>query len=307
VYGSSDKNGAYPRTGKLEPQDLTATIFHLLGIGHEAFFPHPTGRPIRATEGQPIYPVLGSAPATSERTTPGGTLALVPEYSAAPLLNLGFEDAVPLSEVGAGKRLKGWQATPLLAAAGKSGFGAALADGAAGPQGGRRHAVLGYGLGGFPARGLVRTGDRVILAQEVRSPRAGKYTFSVHAGGGGSADEYRGYFLKHFTCRLIVFGYADAAKDPRRVRQYATVTFQPPFAEGGKGKSERFELPAVLRDQDGGAGQLGGGVGVAVVVEKTAAGDLNLAADAGRHRAWVRIDDCAITFVPRPRNDDVQV
>src|SRR5437870_5462797 len=34
VIGSSDRNGAYPKTAKMEPQDLTATLFHLLGIGH---------------------------------------------------------------------------------------------------------------------------------------------------------------------------------------------------------------------------------------------------------------------------------
>ena len=30
VYGSSDKHGAYPRDGRIEPQELTATILHEL-------------------------------------------------------------------------------------------------------------------------------------------------------------------------------------------------------------------------------------------------------------------------------------
>ena len=64
VYGSSDKIGGYPRDGKMEPQDLTATIFHLLGIGHDAIFPDPTGRPLHVTEGEPIEPILGDRPAT---------------------------------------------------------------------------------------------------------------------------------------------------------------------------------------------------------------------------------------------------
>lgn len=54
VYGASDREGAYPLRDKVQPPDLTATILHLLGIGHEAFFPDRTGRPIRATEGQPL-------------------------------------------------------------------------------------------------------------------------------------------------------------------------------------------------------------------------------------------------------------
>src|SRR5262249_20298089 len=147
VYGSSDKIGGYPTSGRMEPQDLSATILHLLGIGHEAFFPHPTGRPIRATEGTPIYPILGDAPATRERITPEGNLALVPVYNSDPLLNVGFEDG-ELQAVGSGRRLKGWQATPLSRSGTLEPLGVALRDGATGPRGGNRHAVLGFGLEG---------------------------------------------------------------------------------------------------------------------------------------------------------------
>ena len=65
VVGSSDKNGAYPRDGKLEPQDLTATIVHLLGIGHHATFPDAVGRPMHVTKGEPITALLGKQPATA--------------------------------------------------------------------------------------------------------------------------------------------------------------------------------------------------------------------------------------------------
>jgi hypothetical protein len=91
VYGASDRIGAYPRDGRMEPQDLTATILHLLGVGHDAFFPHPTGRPLRATEGEPIWPLLGTAPAT-DRPLPRGNVALVPPFSEAMLLNTRFAD-----------------------------------------------------------------------------------------------------------------------------------------------------------------------------------------------------------------------
>jgi hypothetical protein len=60
VYGSSDRNGAYALTNRVQPPDLTATILHLLGIGHEAFFPDRFGRPLRATEGEPIQALLSS-------------------------------------------------------------------------------------------------------------------------------------------------------------------------------------------------------------------------------------------------------
>jgi hypothetical protein len=58
VYGASDKTGSDPVSGRVQPQDLTATILHLLGIGHEATFPDRTGRPFRVTEGEPIQGLL---------------------------------------------------------------------------------------------------------------------------------------------------------------------------------------------------------------------------------------------------------
>ena len=48
-----------PRDGRLEPQDLTATIFHLLGIPHTAAFTDMTGRPYPVSKGEPIYTLLG--------------------------------------------------------------------------------------------------------------------------------------------------------------------------------------------------------------------------------------------------------
>ncbi len=56
-FATDDNNhesGGYPLRDKVQPPDLTATILHLLGIGHEALFPDRLDRPMRATEGQPI-------------------------------------------------------------------------------------------------------------------------------------------------------------------------------------------------------------------------------------------------------------
>src|SRR5205823_3348078 len=84
VYGSSDRHGAYARDGRLEPQDLSATILHLLGIDHNATFPDMSGRPFHVSTGEPLHALLGEAPATSKRVPPAGNLALVPEYSRDP-------------------------------------------------------------------------------------------------------------------------------------------------------------------------------------------------------------------------------
>ncbi len=142
-----------------------------------------------------------------------------------------------------------------------------------------------------------------MLTQELRNPRAGTYTVSLHVCGGGSAADYR-TFLSHFTCRLVLFGYRDLGKDVRMgMREFASVALRPAFAERPSGY-ENATLSCKLRSQDGGAAEIEMGVGVAVVVEKTAPGDLVVPAGA---RAFLRIDDVAVGFVPRPRKDDVTV
>jgi hypothetical protein len=297
VYGSSDRNGAYPRDNKLEPQDLTATIFHLLGIGHDAFFPHPTGRPLHVTEGEPIHALLGGIPATERRCEAAGNLALVPEYNEDLLLNPGFEDDRPLIHAGSGNRLKGWQATPLYDAKQGTHFGAKLL---AGP--GSRHVALGFGIDA-PAKGKL-AGGKILLAQEVRNPRAGQYTLTVRASGvAASAEAYRDRFARQFVCRLVVYGYQDISKAPTKIREFASAPFQPPFG-GTKGEVfETFTLSVTLKSQDDGAYHLSRGVGVAIMVQPINSDPLNLEGDHG----FIRVDDVAVVFNPRPRNDDVQV
>jgi hypothetical protein len=303
VFGSSDKNGAYPATGKMEPQELTATMLHLLGVSHHAMFPHPTGRPIHATTGEPIASVLGDGPATKERTVAGGNLALVPGYDTSPLYNVGFEDDVPLASYGTGKRLKGWHGVPVYdTAKGQSLSSLIVADKLA--HSGQKCALIGYGLTG-PGQGKIAQGSMAMLTQQLRNPRAGHYTFTVHvAGGGSSAEHYRDVFLKNFTCKLLIFGYTELTKDAtKKRREFGTLEFQPTFFDGKSGGYTRFELTRALRSQDAGAAEIEMGVGVAVVLVKTTPGELDLAGA----RAFLRIDDVSIGFVPRPRNDDKQV
>ena len=58
VYGSSDKQAGYPVSGRVEPQDLTATIFHCLGYTPETKIHDALGREFTITKGSPIGPVL---------------------------------------------------------------------------------------------------------------------------------------------------------------------------------------------------------------------------------------------------------
>jgi hypothetical protein len=52
VYGASDKNGAYPRDGAVTPPDLTATLFHCLGINPESEIRDRLNRPYPISRGR---------------------------------------------------------------------------------------------------------------------------------------------------------------------------------------------------------------------------------------------------------------
>lgn len=59
VVGASDRLGGYPASRPLEPKDLAATMFHLLGINPMSEFIDPLGRPRMVTDnGTPIRELI---------------------------------------------------------------------------------------------------------------------------------------------------------------------------------------------------------------------------------------------------------
>jgi uncharacterized protein DUF1501 len=59
VYGASDKNGAYPAENPVRPDDLAATMFHLLGIDSHTHVYGVGNRPVPIADGNPIMDVIG--------------------------------------------------------------------------------------------------------------------------------------------------------------------------------------------------------------------------------------------------------
>ncbi len=57
VYGSSDSNGAFPRTQPCGPADVHATTFHALGISPRAEIHDQLGRPFAVCDGE-VLPIL---------------------------------------------------------------------------------------------------------------------------------------------------------------------------------------------------------------------------------------------------------
>jgi len=94
--------------------------------------------------------------------------------------------------------------------------------------------------------------------------------------------------------------YQELTKNPLLGRgELESVVFDPSF-----GTYQKVTLSRKLRSQDGGASEIEMGIGLAVLIERITPGPLSIA--AGK-QAFVRIDDVEIQFVPRPRNDDVNV
>lgn len=58
VHGASDRSGAYPAADPVRPDDLAATMFHLLGIDPHTEVHDALSRPFPIADGQPIAGVL---------------------------------------------------------------------------------------------------------------------------------------------------------------------------------------------------------------------------------------------------------
>ncbi len=291
VLGASDKTGAFPTQDPIRPHDLTATIFHLLGVDPHGMFPDKTNRPHAITKGEPLFRVLGNRPAPL--CEPGGDPAFVPPYDDRKLLDTDFRSGklLPCSPP---SREKGWRAAPLFEAA----RGVALSAKAIG--GDAPHVALGFGHADGAALPTMPQAARTLLAQGVRSGRGGQHTFTVRASGGGASAEYfDAVFAKHFTCRLVLFRFTDVTLNPENVQELASVEFRPAF-----GEPKAFTLSKFFGSTTPGANfSIGNGLGVAIVVARSTAGELK--PPAGPHRAWVEIHSAALEFSPRPRDESV--
>jgi hypothetical protein len=58
VHGASDKLAAYPKDSRVLPPDLTATVFHCLGIAPDTEIQDSLGRPIPISRGEVIRAIL---------------------------------------------------------------------------------------------------------------------------------------------------------------------------------------------------------------------------------------------------------
>jgi hypothetical protein len=58
VYGSSDKQGAFPADNPVSPADFAATLYHCLGLPADATVPDRLGRPVAISDGRAVSGLL---------------------------------------------------------------------------------------------------------------------------------------------------------------------------------------------------------------------------------------------------------
>ena len=162
---------------RVDPGDVTATLFHLLGIDPGSHFQDRVGRELRLTEGHPIFPLLGVQPATTQRTKPGGDLSRFGTLDERPILNINFTDSDHLNPVTFGSRPKGWRADPILSSSSRNAFGISLNESSTKPL--KRHVSIGFQIEQGTDEFTMRKGQNAILAQEIRNPRTGRYLFTA--------------------------------------------------------------------------------------------------------------------------------
>ncbi|MFO0891321.1 MAG: DUF1501 domain-containing protein [Isosphaeraceae bacterium] len=307
VYGASDKNGAYPAVDAIRPHDLTATIFHLLGIDHSGFFLDRGDRPHALTRGEPIARLLGTSPATSERTTPGGDLSFVPPYDARLLLDTDFASGRPLIAPSPATREKGWRADPIWSAGAAPCLSVRRAESVSGPPA----VLIGFACRPGDVARKIPAGSRALLTQEIRNARGGQYDLTVRSIlRASSREDFRLVLLDGLKYRLVVFRYKDMNKDPSRVEELASASFEPVLDDSHSGP------PAVVREYalrkflgatvPGSNFATGNGLGVAIIVEATR--DIELPALTSSDcpvETHLEIRSVSLAFHPRPRDETV--
>jgi len=240
---------------------------------------------------------------------PGGSV-LGASFDTSLLLDTDFAQPSGLYPVDRGPRPKGWRAAPVPSDE-DHGFGVRLsprsdAANAGTKFGAKRHALIGVGTNGGAATVRVARGERAILAQEMRNPRAGRFTFTVEACIAGRSRAACELFQKNFACRLVIYRFTTPDKNPLQRQEFGSLAIDPPLVVGDAPACSTFEFSRVL---DGaGPGQnfsIGLGLGVSIEVEKTSEGTWEVSGAQAPAPAALYIAAARLTFASRTINDKV--
>lgn len=283
VVGASDRQGAYPATTPITGGDLTATLFHLLGIDPGGVFHDLQNRPYPLTRGEPIAALLGDTPPLSLQA-PEGDPAFVPPLDPRLLFDTEFRDTTPLIPIEPPSRKKGWRAwtAPGLTAQKQPGS-------------------VTLGPAAIEPSPVLEPGARAVLSQEIRDARGGQYTFTVRVHGtAATRDDFENTLLAHFRCRLVLYRFRTMQKDPRAIDELASCEFRPAWNESHDITLDRFLGSTV----PGANFPIGCGLGVLTALERITPGPLTVPASLAA-AIGLQITSVSLTFQPRKRDEQV--
>ena len=289
VVGASDRNGSLPSDRRIPPEDLSATIFHLMGIDPETHI-EVAGRPFKITTGKVVTEVLGTGPVTDSRASAGGQFGRLPDFNRGPLSTGDFS---------VGRKIEGsvGQADHWLALApwnaGHPGTFCVASRVTVGAGPSTHHeAQIGFGIAAATASGVIDSGAQAILAQEIYNQRPGRYSFSVRVAAEADPHSVKAW-ADRFQARIVLFRFTDLTRSLDHTAELASAPFTPPF---GKAPIE-VSVTRLLKDQQGGGGELLKGIGVAVILKHTGeAIDLDASA---LETAVVKVQAARVRFLPR--------
>ncbi|MFQ5734359.1 MAG: hypothetical protein ACE5KM_20670, partial [Planctomycetaceae bacterium] len=150
----------------------------------------------------------------------------------------------------------------------------------------------------------LKRGQQAILAQEVRSPFAGRYKLTLRCRGRApSKTQFAESFANRFRCRLVFFQFGDQKKSPRKRRELASVAFAPKFQPAGSATWQTVVLEKnFVNPKPGSNFSFGSGLGVAVIVEAKNPGTLPAAT-----QALLEIAEVDLQFAGKQRIETVKV
>jgi hypothetical protein len=269
-------------------------MFRLVGLDPASTFEDRLGRPHPVTQGTPIYKLLGTEPATTERVAATGDVTRVPPFDPTiTLMQPGFTGSTPLRAVNVPSQPKGWRASPLLVDG--AGWGVSVRDGL-------------VQLGATPgSAGTIDAAAPLLLAQEVRSPFAGTYTLQLKLRGTAATPElFEHWFAAHFRGRLQFFQYTEPAKCPLDRRELAGIDVTPEFAAAADDAWQTVELSKEFFNPNLGANfSFGLGLGIAFTIERTTDGPLPT--PAGNAFVGIQIAAVNLTFDGKRRVDTIRI
>ena len=262
VYGSSDRDGAYPARDAVTAGDLTATLFHSLGIDHESSFRDAEGRERRLTLGSPIRALLGGGVATADRVPAGGSAARcalrhepVAQYRLFPADSaLSQSTGARVRRVGVPHRC--WLTAPASAC------------------GCRKNAVR---VAGRAASGMRCSVLNRAPRKQSASPRASERSSPRKCGTrepaallsrsrpASPARRRRpaSNFKRTLPAGLVIYRFADSDKNPLKRQEFGSLMIEPPLVAADAPAYATFEFSRVLDSAAPGQNfSIGRGLGV---------------------------------------------